>query len=134
MAEILAGNGVKRAFKELEIEARRLYKGTQEPYYEVWELSRHDLGTIEYTVWQNGWGWFSNSKGSRLGTACSFFTVNKQFLIGWDTGKKKETYDKLSDYLADLGLNSHDDICAAANDLARYNGKSLADLFKTYEG
>ena len=40
--EILGGNGLHRAFRELDIDAVRTYKGREKPRYEVWEISRDD--------------------------------------------------------------------------------------------
>ena len=47
MAEIFGGNGLHKAFKALNIEAKRTYKSSHEPYYEVWELNKKDLKVLE---------------------------------------------------------------------------------------
>lgn len=49
MAEILAGNGIHRAFKELGIDAKKTYKSAHKPYYEVWEVDKKDIRTLEET-------------------------------------------------------------------------------------
>lgn len=91
MAEIFGGNGLYRAFKALNIDAKRTYKSAHEPYYEVWELDRKDLKLLEEVEeWQNNWGWWRYTKGSNMGTACSFFTVNGKELIAWDGPKRED--------------------------------------------
>lgn len=91
MAEILAGNGINKAFKELGIDAKRTYKCSHEPYYEVWEVDKKDLKIMEEaTEWPDVWGWYRGAKGSNLGTAADFFIVNGCFMIGWD-GAKRDT-------------------------------------------
>ena len=39
MAEIFGAGGLYKAFRELDIEATRIYKGKENTRYEVWELS-----------------------------------------------------------------------------------------------
>ena len=95
MAEILAGNGIHKAFKELGIQAKRTYKCSHEPYYEVWELDKKDLKLMEETSeWSDAWGWWRSAKGSNLGTAADFFIVNGQFMIGWDGSKRDSLRDE----------------------------------------
>lgn len=134
--EILTTNGIKSAFRELNIKAARTYKSTETPHFEVWEIEKFDLHKLEeVNKWPKGWGLWAYGKGSGYGTACDFFTINGQFLIGWGSNTGNNTYDKLSDYLCSgLGKSSFEEICALASDLARTNGLSLAKLFKTYEG
>lgn len=88
--EILAGGGIKTAFKELGIEATRKYKGAEKPHYQVWELEKSDMCKMsELTDWKDHYGWWRHAKGSNMGTACSIFTVNGHELIAWDgTGRE----------------------------------------------
>lgn len=134
--EILTTNGIKGAYKELDIQATRTYKSSDEPHFEVWEIEKQDLYKLENAAeWPRGWGNWTYSKGSRMGTACDFFTINNEFLIGWRTESGDDTYDKLTEYLRDgLGAKLHEDVCSMAVDLARVNGKTMAELFKIYEG
>ena len=166
MAEILAGNGIHKAFKELGINAKRTYKSSHEPYYEIWDIDKKDLKVLEETTeWGEDWGWWRFAKGSNLGTAADFFTVNGQFMIGWngssrddlreqwsnETSEEKaaynysftkyeeqmkpRTYDTLLDYMCnEIGVSMESNIIALAVDLARANGKTVANLFKIYEG
>lgn len=91
MAEILGGNGLHRAFKELGIKATRTYRRNEKPHYEVWELSKDDLKKIEYAVeWKDEWGWWRYAKGSNMGTPFDFFTVNGKELIAWDGYKRED--------------------------------------------
>lgn len=136
MAELFGGNGLHKAFKALNINAKRTYKSAHEPYYEVWELDRKDLKLLEEVEeWQNNWGWWRHAKGSNMGTAADFFTINGQFMIGWETQDGNDTYDSLMDYFhKGLGVGMESNICALAVDLARVNGVSLGRLFEMYEG
>ena len=89
--EILGGNGLYKAFKELGIKATRTYKGKEKPHYEVWELSKDDLKKLEYTEeWKDEWGWWRYAKGSNQGTPFDFFTVNGKELIAWENHHKRE--------------------------------------------
>ena len=134
MAEILAGRGIQNAFKELGIKAKRTYKMLHEPYYEVWDLDKRDIRTLNNCYeWTDEWGWFASSKGSNMGTAVEFFDINGQFMIGWATNDGKNEYDSLMGYFVDgLGVNDAGEICALAVDLGRVNSMSMGGLFKTY--
>ena len=136
MAEILAGNGIQNAFKELGIKAKRTYKSSHEPYYEVWELDKKDLKILEDTYeWPDKYGWYRHAKGSNMGTAAEFLTVNGQFMIGWASRSGNDTYDTLLEYFCDgIGASQPGNVIALAVDLARVNGKTVAKLFQTYEG
>lgn len=136
MAEIFAGGGIKNAFKELGIKAKMTYKGSKEPYYEVWDLDKKDLRVLEETYeWPDSWGWWRYARGSNMGTAAEFLTVNGQFMIGWETQNGKDTYDTLLDYFSQgLNVSMEHNICALAVDLGRVNGMSMSRLFKTFEG
>ena len=134
--EILATNGIKSAFKEFNIAATRTYRDAEKSHFEVWEIEKSDLAKLENaTEWHKGWGWYSYSKGSNLGSACDFFTVNGQFMIGWSTADSKDTYDTLNNYFSDgLKIFDKDEICAAIVGLMRANGMTMTNLLKTYQG
>lgn len=136
MAEILAGGGIQNAFRELGIKAKRTYKCSHEPYYEVWDVDKKDLKILENTYeWPDEFGWYRYAKGSNMGTAASFLTVNGQFMIGWESREGKDTYETLLDYFhTGIGAGQPRNIIALAVDLARANGKTVAKLFQTYEG
>ena len=134
--ELLCGGGIKTAFNELGIEATMTYRGSNKPHHQVWEIEKSDLNKLEDAVgWQDHWGWYAYTKRSNMGTAADFFTINGQFMIGWETNDKNDTYDSLDDYFTKgLGVHNHDEICALAVDLGRVNGMSLCKLFDTFEG
>ena len=105
MSEIFGGGGLENAFEALGIDAKMTYKGSREPYYEVWELSKKDLRALEEVEeWDENWGFFRFSKGSNMGSAAEFLNINGQFMIGWETPDGKDTYDSLMDYFYN-GLN-----------------------------
>lgn len=92
--ELLCGGGIKTAFKELEINATRLYKGTEEPYYQIWEIEKSDLKRLEEAPeWPDHYGWWRFAKGSNMGTACDFFTVNGHELIAWEGAHREDLRD-----------------------------------------
>ena len=134
--EILAGGGIHKAFKELGINAKRTYKSSHDPYYQVWEIDKQGFRALEETYeWPDEWGWWRSAKGSNQGTPADFFTVNGQFMIGWETRDGNDTYDTLIDYFhKGMSVGMESNICALAVDLARVNGKTMAGLFATYEG
>lgn len=136
MSEIFGGGGLENAFEALNIEAKRTYRSSHEPYYEIWELNKKDLRMLEEVMeWDDSWGWWRSAKGSNMGTAADFFTVNGQFMIGWETLDGNDTYDSLIDYFhKGLSVGMESNICALAIDLARANGLSLGRLFQTYNG
>ena len=134
--EILGGNGLHKAFKELDIEATRTYKGGEKPHYEVWELSKDDLRKLEYaTEWEDKWGWWIYSKGEHRGTAYDFITINGVGVIAWQENSKKDTFKCLTDYFKDcIGVTDKNKICAYSVYLAKTNGWSLSDMWKKLEG
>lgn len=133
--ELLAGGGIHKAFKELGIKATRTYSNENIPY-QVWEVDKKDLHLLdEASEWNDNWGWWRYAKGSNMGSAYEFLTINGQFLIGWKSLQGKDTYDSLIDYFADgLGYNDGTTVAALAKDLARCNGMTIAKLFKVYQG
>lgn len=135
MAEILA-SGLAIALHELGVDARQTYKMDHEPYYEIWDINKKNLKVLEEAEeWPETYGWWRFAKGSNLGTPANFFTVNGQFMIGWETLDGNDTYDSLMDYFhKGLSVGMESNIIALAVDLARANGKTVAQLFKTYEG
>ena len=161
--EILASGGIKNAFKELGIEATRTYKGTDKPYYQIWELEKSDMHKMdEMTEWPEHYGWWRYAKGSNMGTAYSIFTINGNELIAWDGPSREDLrddwkdepdsekasfhysykefwkphkYDCLTDSLSEeLGCSQPGNVCALVMDLARYNGMSMSELFSKFEG
>lgn len=136
MSEIFGGGGLENAFEALGIDAKMTYKGSREPYYEVWELSKKDLRALEEVEeWDENWGFFRFSKGSNMGSAAEFLNINGQFMIGWETPDGKDTYDSLMDYFHNgLNIYAESDIISLSVDLARVNGKTVGKLFETFEG
>ena len=136
MAEIFGGGGLENAFRELGIDAKMTYKGSREPYYEVWELNKKDLRVLEEVLeWPDEWGFFRFSKGSNMGSAAEFLNINGQFMIGWGTLDNKDTYDSLMDYFHNgLNIYAESDIISISVDLARVNGKTVGKLFEIFEG
>ena len=96
--EILAGGGIKTAFKELGIEATKTYHDKKEPYYQIWELEKADMHKMEeVTEWPDHWGWWRYAKGSNMGTAYSIFTINDHKLIAWDGAVREDLRDEWND-------------------------------------
>ena len=136
MAEVLTWGGIQNAFNDLGIEATMTYKSNHEPYYEIWDLNKKDIKTLEEVhEWKDEWGSWLYSTRSNMGVPYSFFTVKGEFMIGWDTTDGRDTYDTLMDYFYNgLGVGLEEYICMYAADLAKANGKTLSGLFEIYEG
>lgn len=136
VVEIMGGNGLHKAFKELDIETTRTYRGSEKPHYEVWEISKEDLKKLEYAAfWEDGWGWWSYSKGEHRGTACDFLTINGVDVIAWQEDSMNDSFKCFTDYCKDcLGITEKNKICAYSVYLAKTNGWSLSELWKKLEG
>ena len=136
MAEIMGGNGLHKAFKELGIKATRTYKRSEKPFYEVWELSKEDAKKLEYTFdWKDEWGWFCHSNGEHRGTAFECLTINGQFVIGWTAKDNKDTFDNLTDYFTNgLGIIDVHMMAAYSVSLAKSNGWTLSKTWEMLEG
>ena len=133
--EILGGNGLHKAFKELGIKATRTYKRSEKPHYEVWELSKEDAKTLEYAPWQDDWGWFHYSNGEHRGTAYDFLTINGVGVIAWQEDSIVDTFDCLTDYFQDhLEVYDRNQIAAYSVYLAKTNGWYLSDMWRKLEG
>lgn len=136
--EILCGGNIKSAFESIGINADKTYNAPKKegyPNYQVYEISKQDLHKLEDAEeWDDNWGWWKYSKRSNLGTPFEFFTVNGQFMIGWETADKTDTYDNLLDYLTAINISTKDDICSAIVDIGRTNGMNMSKVFKTYYG
>lgn len=136
MAEILGSGALYKAFRELDIEATRVYKGKEKPHYQVWELSKDDAKRLECILeWKDEWGWFCHSNGEHRGTAYDFITINGVGVIAWQEGCENDTFNCLTDYFKDcLGVIDKNQICAYSVYLAKTNGWSLSQLWKKLEG
>ena len=136
MAEIFGGGGLHKAFKELNIKATRTYRRSEKPYYEVWEVSKDDVKTMEYaTNWQDDWGWFQYSNGVHRGTAYDFLDINGISIIAWQENCEKNKFDCLTDYFHDcLNVTDRYMIGAYSVYLAKTNGWSLSEMWKKLEG
>ncbi|MGN5457074.1 MAG: hypothetical protein ACI4XN_13845 [Candidatus Kurthia intestinigallinarum] len=96
--EILGGNGLKNAFKDLGIKATKTYHGKEEPHYQVWEIDKRDVKAMENMVeWPDRYGWWRFAKGSNMGTPYSIFTVNGCELIAWDGLHRGQLYQEWMD-------------------------------------
>lgn len=136
MAEILGGGGLHKAFKALNIQAIRTYKGKEKPHYEVWELFKDDLKKLEYAEeWNDEWGWFCHSNGEHRGTAFEFLTIRNQFVIGWKSQNNNDTFECLTDYFVNgLGVTDVNTMCAYSVHIAKANGWTLGNTWKILEG
>ena len=128
--EILAGDNIQKAFKELGIKATRTYKSTDEPFYDVWEIEKKDLHLLEETMeWPDDWGWWRFSKGSNMGTACDIFEVNGQELIAWSGRRREHLIDDWAGELEDEKAAYHYSFKEYEKDLMPYKYDNLMDYF-----
>ena len=109
LVEILAGDGIETAFKELGIEAKCTYKQTKTPHYEVWEIAEDDMFMMDLVSnWPDRYGWWTYSEGSNMGSVNHDITINGKAVTAWmrdglmddlrrdwerETKKNKEIYD-----------------------------------------
>lgn len=134
--EIMTSCGFKDLVKRMEFEAKQLYKCQKDddPYYEIWEIEKADVKTIENTCMLEGI-LFCYSKGANRGTPFEALTINGQFVIGWTAANNKDTFNCLTDYFTDgLGITDPYEICACATTMAKANGWSLSDIWRKLEG
>ncbi len=142
--EIL-GNKLKRFFDKVDNppnDADISYAGDR---YEVWEVSENlfkkmcDMSEEKFVELAGEEAWWRQSDGSVLGIPDTYFSVNGERLLGWDSpiyeSKACHKYVNLSEYLCDcIGASTGKNVCACVTDLAKYNDMTIAELFDKYEG
>lgn len=126
--EMFAKGPIEQVLKDNNIAFSKTYSSDT---YKIIELEKQDAKYLcNGEVDMNGaWCMISNGAG---GSLFDFVTINNESLIGWNS--KKDSYDKLIDYLKDIGAKDDDDICHYASGLARANGMSLSRLFSICGG
>ena len=126
--EMFAKGPIEKGLKDNNIAFSKTYSSDT---YKIIELEKQDAKYLcNSEVDMNGaWCMISNGAG---GSLFDFVTINNESLIGWNS--KKDSYDKLIDYLKDIGAKDDDDICHYASGLARANGMSLSRLFSICGG
>ena len=132
--EILAKKGIDKAMEDLAIKADRIYSRTEKPYYEVWQIEKSDIKTLELSRNDPTASWYCYSKGCNRGTPCEFLDVNGKFLIGWPANNGRTSFNTLLDYFKDgLDIVVSNDVCATAVTLSKANGITLGQLFNQYQ-
>ena len=130
--ELMAKGNVEKMFNEMNIPFMVTYSGET---YKVIEIEKNDVKSLSNMFFETSNNWWYYSKGARTGSACDFFRINGRDLIGWSGDAHKDSYKTLIDYFNDeIGIDADEDICDYAVSLAKVNGLSLSNLFKTYEG
>ena len=100
------------------------------PYYEIWEIEKLDVKTIE-TACMFEDIMFCYSNGEHRGTPYDLVNINGVQIIGWLEGSKDDTFNCLIDYFRDcLGVIDSYEICAYSTYLAKTNGYTLAELWE----
>lgn len=136
MKEILGGEGLENALRQLCPKAKRVYTSQR---YEVWELSDEDFDKIcdiDESDWKSVWGWWRYSEGSNLGDPNAEYTINGHKLLAWDFNPGKpscsdRSYHNLSEYMSrELGASTEKNVSAVTTDLAKHNGLTLGQLFQ----
>jgi hypothetical protein len=104
MIELLAGDGISRAFKALGIDAKRTYKRKRIPNdgryhgesFEIWEISENDhekICAISDDDWKDTWGFWRSAIGSNMGTPYVEYIVADHSMIAWDGLKRERLQD-----------------------------------------
>ena len=130
LIEILAGNGIETAFKELGVEAKCTYKQTKTPHYEVWEIAEDDMFMMDLVSnWPDRYGWWTYSDSSNIGSVNHDITINGKTVTAWmrdglmddlrrdwerETKKNKEFYD------FDFAKYAEDNVFTDYNNLLEY--------------
>lgn len=136
--EILGGDGIQNAFKELGINAKCTFHRDDDAAhdgalgYEVWEMSKSDYKKIENISdddWNDDWGWWRFAKGSNMGTACSFFTVNGNEIIAWEGAKRESLRDDWDEEPDDEKKAYHYRYSEYENDIMPHEYKDLLEYF-----
>ena len=126
--EMLSKGNIEKVLGDNNIPYSVRYNGDT---YKVIELEKQDAKRMcngEINM-DGAWCMMSNGAG---GSLFDLVTINKESLIGWSA--KKESYNKLTDYLNSLGAIDDASICNYAAHLSRANGWSLSKLFNMCEG
>ena len=137
MIEILAGNGIETAFKELGIEAKCTYKNSKTTDYEVWEVAEDDLWLMEYTPsWPDRYGWWSYNENKilRIDNPIELTVNNKRMYGGYY--EERTDYNNLQEYLeqSGIGADKQTPLYSYIKGLANQNNMTMAELFATYQG
>lgn len=131
MKELLCGEGINKAFKDLGIEAKQTYCGE---VYEVWELSEDNYDKLLqksdalktgvdwffdlFDHWQDDWGWWRYSPGSNIEDyPTRVFHIRGKDMIGYLNDHRFDsmfyeepdesdelwyfTHEKLTEYICD---------------------------------
>ena len=84
--EIIGGEGIELAFKDLNINAKCTYKSKQLPFYaEVWEISVDDFKMLcDYPdeKWKEEWGWWRQGYCVYHNNIYNDYTVNGKMMYG----------------------------------------------------
>lgn len=124
--EILACGKIENALNNMDIKYKTTYSGDK---YKVIELEKSDAKTVNNSFLEGAWCYFSNGMG---GSIYDVVSIHGSTLFGWQS--KKDSYEKLTDYISSLGAKDNYDVCDKAVGLAKANGLSLSKLFMLYEG
>lgn len=154
----IIGQNLDVAFQELPIEAKKLYESKENEYgnkYQVWKLteSEHEkFGLVEEDDWKESYGWW-RSGGCNQSPVFLDFTVNGKQMIGFknehswyhsedclseleeDEEPTLPSYSSFSDWFSEyMGLSKPENLAFFAHSLAEYNGLTIAEFFKKFEG
>lgn len=94
MVEIMGGEGLDKAFADLQIPATRTAVSTN-GLWEVWELPRshfNALCKIKDEEWHDDWGWWRHALGSNLGWVDSDYIIRGKPLQAWDGVHRQNWY------------------------------------------
>ena len=94
------------------------------------------LDNVFEEQWAEDYGWWVHSEGSNMGSVNTRYSVNKHWLIAWESNYKSLTkYESLIDYIYNsLNLSTISNICHLSVSLAAGNNMSLGELFDKYQG
>ena len=140
--EIIGGEGIELAFKDLNINAKCTYKSKQLPFYaEVWEISVDDFKMLcDYPdeKWKEEWGWWRQGYCVYHNNIYNEYTVNGKMMYGYEPAEYEDyeqiLYDSFYNYLRYVhNLSTFYNFCYFAISLADDNNMKVSDFLKEYQ-
>lgn len=140
--EIIGGDGLEFAFKDLNMSAKCTYKSKQLPFCaEVWEVSVDNFKTlcnIPDKEWKDVWGWWRQGHCVYHGNIYNDYNVNGKTMYGYEPAECEDyestSYNDFYKYLLDVHhVSTFYNFCYFAISLADDNGMKVSEFLKEYQ-
>lgn len=159
MNKQIIGQNLDLAFKELPVEAVKMYESKENEFgskYQVWELTESEYEKLEQVnddSWKVEYGWWRNGGTNMDGSETLEFNINGNTMIGFkneyswyhsedylseldeDEEPSLPSYSNFSDWFEEyMGLSKSENLTYFAHSLAKYNKMSKAEFLIKFEG